>query len=1398
MAKIFRQRDIDIMDASDVTQEFVDYYNRFSEERKKEFAESRPDLVSVILTWAENDASELEIQNASAEDVAEDNDTIDEFEEQPEENKIDLSEISRNVYEGQDLKKLVKNDFRPVEALVIDDNRTKCPAHRVQLGRFEVSFHKPNGDVLGRYFYYCPNCNRLFIKHSQLEINNERLDEWGVPHKFYDYDLSKNYLESQTVPYEIVNKEKIYVPDLWIEEKPSCPIHGIDLDEIPCIRKYKGKEIRFNAFYCDECNKVILRRTSAINLEDKCAEIGIPLIEYDELAKKVPKKVPVPKREIKPDYYIDSGKRSKYEFNQINDCYKLTEEDTVVVSDSSYCNLEGHETNTVLGLIWVKERSGERKSYLVMLGYCSECQKYYMDEDDYKTIYSVGRPEVTILIDLDDNSYMISSGEVFNIEKDHLQKVEDDIESVIESIHSSSDYVNPYETLPYYDDGGLAYRKGISIQRYDKSLEELFEYKDQPYQYRVDICAGENTEVYYVGSSDIDLGKNCQVISSNSKFGRELIHYQTIKVKKKGKEYDIKLSRQFDIKKATLYGYANLRTDEDIIFRSGVTDPFLVRVLNMRRRQHNLIDIFVTIQENQNRIVDANFEKNLVVQGCAGSGKTMVLLHRLSSLKYNKPWFDFTRDALILTPNEQFTLHIKGLAESLQIGSIQRLPIEKYYSEVLAACSEEFNHSGSISSEMLVRQDFVDYIYSDDFKTKFDQNYSIVIDDLKESVREAQSLLEDANEKKIDIDYSQNSKIAPRMKIAIDSLASKIKTKDDQANRALDQLNDLKKQKEILGKDTIPQKKADTTETINNSIISANTKVLSALSDIQKETDEKNNEVISIQNEQNGLNSGVSQLKEANSDDLDDVILNNQEWIDDDTRGMIDRVKKNREELVINNNTQQLLAEILSHSLEDILSGNEINDEEITLLQNNLSYEQRNIAEFGDELSRIDAARIVIGKKRRMTRLQENIDETQKTIDSIKDSIKSALDSREESLVKSQEESIILNNTIADNAKSIFEGIIKKKQLRVKALERTISKLSSQIADNNKRFEELKELLDRQDTVMSESEIIDWLGLLSHEAPGVNDELKLCNRMRSEVASLEKSYAGFDDRILEAKQNYDEAVANKYSDSIVRRLRVVRQRISEFSAVNTYQKVFDMTTSNVKDKYNIKSISGKLHRYDLYAQLLFAMKHFGNTAHAYKFICVDEGQDLAINEYRLLADLNKRNVVFNIFGDTNQLIKPGRGITNWDTIKREFRADQYTLNENYRNTNQITRFCNDNFDMDMLQTGVDGAKVREITNKEFFEELSDIHIINERVAILIPRNIQKSRFLNDLFIDTNVKAVIGEDIGNGKIALMYVDEVKGIEFDKVFVIPNHMERNEKYIAYTRALSELIVVVNDNI
>ena len=118
--------------------------------------------------------------------------------------------------------------------------------------------------------------------------------------------------------------------------------------------------------------------------------------------------------------------------------------------------------------------------------------------------------------------------------------------------------------------------------------------------------------------------------------------------------------------------------------------------------------------------------------------------------------------------------------------------------------------------------------------------------------------------------------------------------------------------------------------------------------------------------------------------------------------------------------------------------------------------------------------------------------------------------------------------------------------------------------------------------------------------------------------------------------------------------------------------------------------------------------------------------------------------------------------------------------------------------MNVTQTGVDGVNVREISRRDFEKELALLNIGNERLAILVPRSVQKQQYLHKELLPPSIAKVIGEKMENGYIALMYVDEVKGIEFDRAFVVCSAMSRNEKYIAYTRALSELVLVIDKGI
>lgn len=1144
-----------------------------------------------------------------------------------------ILQISQNYYEDMDLAEVAVDELCPLEALTIRDGAKYCYLHHTPLD-LKLIKYRQNGKTYGIEAFVCRQCNRLFVKESMLESLHAALTERGIQHTLYDMALTNSYLRSQMTVHVMEKDEAVYVPDTWIEEKPVCPVHDAKLSEYPCKINYKDRTVSFSGYYCDECQKILMRRAAAYDLENKCAMVGVPPIRFEKIMKEVPVKRLIRKREFPVDYYFDNGKRVAYNQLPPQNCYKLTEQDTVVVSDSIYCDLAGHDTHEVLGLIWLDEKRHGRKSYLFMLGYCSECQKYYMDQTDYKKAASIGRLEVTIINKFEDSESVITSGEIFNLERDHLNGIKKDIDAERTYIQNQPDYVNRYET-DSYDDGGLNWAKNESIRKYEPRLKQLADYRPRPYLYRVDISREEESETYYIGAIDVFLNGRKVVISANSELGHQLVNYQTQEIKKGGYLYGIKFSRQFDIEDAKLYGYRNIRTDEDIIFKKGVTDPFLVRVLTMRRQQHNLTDIFVTIQDNQNRIVNSSFDRNIIVQGCAGSGKTMVLLHRLSSLAYREQQFDFSERAMILTPNDQFNLHIKGIADELQIGSIPRISIEQYYRDKLAQYDPVLTQTGSLVSEMSVNQDYVDYIYSDQFKKDFDKAFDTVITERNSLVAELNKLTTAAGFPPRSIAVSDHTAVIRQIQYAVEDVADVVKRQDDLIANAEEDVKRVLSRKAFL-EEKIPQYQQNAENILKEAGPKVKAKIEKYLSEQQDSASQLQGEIASLQKEQQETESRYRFFG-------------------------------------INLNTR--------------------------------------------------------GKRTELERIARAIQDAEK-----------------------------------------------------------------QIAQLSQRQEAERPLLTQDINDYTDEVLINWIKQVSIIIPDAKAEVRMYENAISDYKLFVEEYSGIDQRLSEAQAQVTAALEGKYGEGVRSLISTLREKTSEYEGVGTFEKMFTAATAAFKEAHHINSNIGKNHRYDLYARLLFALKFYGNRASNISFMFVDEGQDLALNEYRLINTLNGGSLTINVFGDTNQLMKAGRGISDWADLTELFKAQQFTLNENYRNTNQITRFCNSSFDMNVLLTGVDGKAVREIPRNELEKELADLDIGREKIAILIPRDIKKEKFIRQEFLPVRIANLIGDRIDNGYISLMYVEEVKGIEFDKAYVLTNGMARNEKYIAYTRALSELVLVV----
>ena len=218
------------------------------------------------------------------------------------------------------------------------------------------------------------------------------------------------------------------------------------------------------------------------------------------------------------------------------------------------------------------------------------------------------------------------------------------------------------------------------------------------------------------------------------------------------------------------------------------------------------------------------------------------------------------------------------------------------------------------------------------------------------------------------------------------------------------------------------------------------------------------------------------------------------------------------------------------------------------------------------------------------------------------------------------------------------------------------------------------------------------------------------------------------------------------------------------------------TVKKYKAKYGMKGVYPS----DGYA-VAFVLTEAGRSlTPRYGLVFVDEGQDISAGEYDLLKRIHS-DAAFNVFGDLKQNITPWRGVRDWSAVS----STVYTLNQNYRNTNEIVAFVSGVLDADMRPIGLQGEEISFIAPRQtgsFFRGKQGLKAV-----------IAKEEYL-PLF-EKRGFAILKADgkLSKTKVNVMSVFESKGLEFSAVAVYDKGMTENEKYIAYTRALRELAVI-----
>lgn len=217
----------------------------------------------------------------------------------------------------------------------------------------------------------------------------------------------------------------------------------------------------------------------------------------------------------------------------------------------------------------------------------------------------------------------------------------------------------------------------------------------------------------------------------------------------------------------------------------------------------------------------------------------------------------------------------------------------------------------------------------------------------------------------------------------------------------------------------------------------------------------------------------------------------------------------------------------------------------------------------------------------------------------------------------------------------------------------------------------------------------------------------------------------------------------------------------------------------VKKKYALKGVYPS----DGYAMCRILTAAGRALTPRYGLVFVDEGQDISEGEYQLLRQIHS-DASFDIFGDLKQNVTPWRGVHDWGALGYHV----YTLNQNYRNTNEIVAYVSRVLDADMRPIGLEGVPVATLKPRQlsaFFKDKQGLKAV-----------IAKEEYLS-LFDKRGYKILTGDaQLSRSKINVMSVFASKGLEFSAVAVYDKGMTDNERYIAYTRALRELSVVVDE--
>ena len=192
-------------------------------------------------------------------------------------------------------------------------------------------------------------------------------------------------------------------------------------------------------------------------------------------------------------------------------------------------------------------------------------------------------------------------------------------------------------------------------------LQRLFRIQNKPYfgSIRFKEEGSEEEDNIYIGITHVEDKLDYYVHDWRSPICSMFYDYETGPASYKAPSGIIKgniiKKRQYIIEDAELKHIF----DNDL----NISDSLLQEVL-AEESSDKMKNIVNTIQEEQNKVIRNTEDKNLIVEGIAGSGKTSVALHRIAFLLYRIPNLT-SNNVVVFTPNKVFSEYISNVLPEL-------------------------------------------------------------------------------------------------------------------------------------------------------------------------------------------------------------------------------------------------------------------------------------------------------------------------------------------------------------------------------------------------------------------------------------------------------------------------------------------------------------------------------------------------------------------------------------------------------------------------------------------------------------------------------------------------------------------------------------------------------------